>query len=411
MGDALDHFADQLIQILIGGGVVDWTVKLAAAFLVGLAIVGLRKFYRVAAPWGRALIANATKIERARSAVASDGQGLWLARSIPIAPPSDYAAKIRRSVPILVIGNLKGGVGKTTTAANLIAHYALKKDRRVLAIDLDFQGSLTATAMSKADRDNTLEVEIEGGLSKAAHLIDDKDAFWLRNVTENVKDIPKARIVPTYYSLASTENRVMVEWLIGERQEDIRYHLTNVLHDDEIQRKFDIIIIDAPPRLTTGCIQALAACTHVLIPTVLDEMSAEAVGAFANQLRVHQRIWPHLRIVGVVGTMTEANTVKDGVLRDEPLRDFEALAHVSIRDALGVALEDASRPLREASLMPLDCFIPSKAELGRLAGHGIAYAASGNSAVLQEIRHSFDRLGDEIDRRIAASRSGATGGN
>jgi cellulose biosynthesis protein BcsQ len=276
----------------------------------------------------------------------------------------------------------------------------------VLAIDLDFQGSFTATAMSKADRDNTLEAEIEGGISKASHLIDDKDAFWLRNVTENVDGVTRARIVPTYYSLASTENRVMIEWLIGHRRDDIRYQLTKILHDDEIQRKFDIIIIDAPPRLTTGCVQALAACTHVLIPTVLDEMSAEAVGAFANQLRVHQEIWPHLRIVGVVGTMTENNTVKDELLREEPLKDFEALSLVSVRDALAVALEDASRPLRGASLLPLECFIPSKAELGRLAGHGIAYAASGNSAVLQEIRQSFDRLGDEIDRRIAASKSG-----
>jgi chromosome partitioning protein len=304
----------------------------------------------------------------------------------------------------VVVANLKGGVGKTTTAANLVAHYAIKKRERVLAIDLDFQGSLTATAMSKEDRDQTLEVEAEGGLSKAAHLIDDKDSFWLRSVTEKVDGVEGARIVPTYYSLASTENRVMIEWLIGRRRNDIRYHLASVLHHEEIQGKFDRIIIDAPPRLTTACVQALAACTHVLIPTVLDEMSAEAVGAFANQLRVHQELWPNLRIVGVVGTMTDANTMKDELLKPEPLKDYEALSLVSIRDTLKVALETAARPLREASLLPLECFIPSKPELGRLAGHGIAYAAPGNTPVLREIRQSFDRLGDELDRRVAASR-------
>lgn len=411
MGEFFDTVVEQLIHGLGGGSFADWTVKVAVGVVLGLLLVSLKKIYRASAPRLRSLVSSIGNLERARIAVSPEGKGLWLAKTIALEPPVDYAAKIRRSIPILVVGNLKGGVGKTTTAANLIAHYAIQKGKRVLAIDLDFQGSLTATAMSKVDRDNTLEGEVEGGVSKAAHLIDNKDAFWLRNVTENVKGVSRARIVPTYYSLAGTENRVMVEWLIGHRRDDIRYQLTKILHDDEIQRKFDIIIIDAPPRLTTGCVQALAASTHVLIPTVLDEMSAEAVSAFANQLRVHQAIWPHLRIVGVVGTMTDSNTVKDEVLKDEPLKDFEALSLVSVRDALTVALEDASRPLRDASLLPLECFIPSKAELGRLAGHGIAYAASGNTPVLKEIRQSFDRLGDEIDRRIAASRSGVSGGN
>jgi len=169
------------------------------------------------------------------------------------------------------------------------------------------------------------------------------------------------------------------------------------LHDPVIQRSFDRIIIDAPPRLTTAAVQALCAATHVLIPTVLDELSTEAVGAFADQLRIHQPLWPRLRLVGVVGTMTTNSTVSA-----RPLQEVEVDALAAGRHQLAAALQTAAPPLRDATFLPVDCFIPDRTELSRAAGHRIAYASSSQAQPFQVIREAFDRLGDELDRRIAA---------
>jgi cellulose biosynthesis protein BcsQ len=101
------------------------------------------------------------------------------------------------------------------------------------------------------------------------------------------------------------ENREMVRWLIGDEKTDIRYRLAHQLLSSTVLNNFDVILIDAPPRLTTASVQALCASTHVLIPTVLDPLSADdPVGYFGHQLKAHQELWPQLKVMGVIGTLT-----------------------------------------------------------------------------------------------------------
>lgn len=388
-------FLERVLRHAADSGWEDWLAKVVVAIVVSA--LGGAALWLWGKLWPRLKTVWSAKarVDRALAAVAPQGRGLWL--SIPANRPRGYERWLRTSKPIIVVANLKGGVGKTTITSNLVAHYAIKKEERVLAIDLDFQGSLTANALSVEDRNHLLTVQSDGGLSKAAQLIDNREASWLHDAPDQVAGVPSAKIVPTYYSLAPMENRVLVEWLVGARTSDIRYRLAEVLHDDLIQRNFDRIIIDAPPRLTTAAVQALCAATDVLIPTVLDDLSTEAVGAFADQLRLHQELWPHLRIVGVVGTMTTNSTMS----AERPLTDVEVDALAAGRHSLAEALRTASPPLQGGGFLPTSCFIPDKIELSRAAGHRIAYASPGQAQALQMIREAFDRLGNEIDRRIA----------
>jgi cellulose biosynthesis protein BcsQ len=257
-----------------------WVYGIGGSALASLIVL----FFNWARPRLLAHFNSVWRLRRAEKALEDKSPGLWLAPSIPICPPDGYLRALSKSKPIIVVANLKGGVGKTTTVANLIAHYGLKKGLRVLAIDMDFQGSLSAVILSEAEYNNALEQQKDGSPSKAAQLIQGRDAAWIRNTSVEVDGVPNARCIPSYYTLSTMENRVMVEWLIAKRREDIRYSLAKTLLDEAVQERFDVILVDAPPRLTTACIQALCAATHVLVPTVLDGLSAEATGGFVDQL-------------------------------------------------------------------------------------------------------------------------------
>jgi cellulose biosynthesis protein BcsQ len=377
-----------------------WLYGVLGAGLVALLGIGWKKAW----PYMYAHFSAVWRLRRAEKALEETSPGLWLAPSIPINPPNGYQRSIEKSKPIIVVANLKGGVGKTTTVANLIGHYGLKKHKRVLAIDIDFQGSLSAVVLCQADYDQALSEQIDGSPSKAAQLICGKDATWVRNVSNQVDGVGSARCIPSYYSLATMENRLMVEWLIAKRKEDIRYNLARTLHDPGIQDNFDLVIIDSPPRLTTASIQAFCAATHVLVPTVLDGLSAEATAGFVDQLATNKSLWPHLKLLGAFGNMTTNCTADlEGNFIDGRLRAFEADAQSSLSDTMKLAMADAGPALRtaqDAPVFPANCFIPQKAELGREAGNRIAYQPSGGGAAVQEVSRAFDRLADEIDRRI-----------
>lgn len=372
----------------------DWSVKLVAAIIVMALSPWIARWFKQAATAVRRLTSSNQKLERARRAVANESRGLWLTE--PVTRPARYVEGFHAIKPIIVAANLKGGVGKTTTTANLLAHYATTKKKRVLAIDLDFQGSLSSMCLAPNRFQSLMEDQSEDMLCKASRLISARDPTWLQNTADAVQDVPNASIVSSFYSLAATENRLMVQWLLDGSEMDVRYNLAAVLHSDRIQNAYDMILIDAPPRLTTACIQALCAATHVVIPTILDKMSASAVGTFADQLVNHEGLWPKLRIAGVVGTMVQHNPAT----ASRPMNDLESLAYVACRDTLSAAVSRSRGPLREAVVLPEATLVPDKVELGRAAGNRISYATTTGAAGV-EIRGIFDRLGDEIDKRIS----------
>ncbi|MDX2263797.1 MAG: ParA family protein [Hyphomicrobiales bacterium] len=359
-------------------------IGVTASVLVYLIVKFLRRLYRyvvlVIWPNGKAQ----ARIDAALAAVAADSPGVWLSNR-PAKPKDGYAQRLSRSgVRIITVANLKGGVGKTTVAANLAAHYAIANpNERVMLIDLDFQGSLSATMLEPGRRRPKLPADF----SKASQLIGDKNRTTIDGCAERVHLPlnPAAHLdgVPAFYDLARTENRILVEWLLGCYDTDMRYWLAEIL----LASSYDKIIIDAPPRLLSGCVQALCASHFVLVPTILDQVCVEAVDAFLGQLYDHREIWPIMKVAGVIPTITSAN--------------FDRIAE---RDALAELRDVIAKSALRTQLLPQAAFVRDNKLLSEAAGQRIAYASERADQAHRDLRANFAALADAIERSIRGDR-------
>jgi cellulose biosynthesis protein BcsQ len=324
------------------------------------------------------------RLKRAATAIGDDSPGIWLTPSIEM--PENYEISLKSSKPILVVCNNKGGVGKTTIAANLAAFFARERRQRVLTIDLDFQGSLSSM-MVPGER-----APLEGLRCKASELISGElTSSKLLHVASKYDGVSNLWCVSAFFDLAQMENRVMIGWLIGDNPPDIRYTLAKLLHSKSIQENYDRIIIDAPPRLTAACVQALCAGTHVLIPTILDEMSYDGAINFIRQVRELRQICPYIKHLGVAASKVVPNQNYDNELA-ELKRQLSRL-----KQKYGSESPDAPDVIEEH-------FIYYKPMLSRGAGKKVVFADASKNQETERVRGMFRRLGAEIEKRERAER-------
>ena len=351
-----------------------------------------------------------------------EGPGFWLKK--PIVKPPHYDLAMKASIPILMIATLKGGVGKTTLAGSLAAHFAMRWTKardnqgedpslRVLLIDLDFQGSLSTMTVPQGDRQVVP--------SKANRLVSGEIGDGLQRNSAPRVNRPNTKpltawTVPAYYDLAQAENRMLVEWLLPlsdydflawlmklfrrglppspRSKKDVRYLLAEALLDARVQQGYDLVIVDAPPRLTTSHVQAMCAATYLIIPTILDQLSLDAVARYVDQIATHKlgppgndslAISPYLEAIGVVGTMILPQIDVSGpfTLLKQTLAVARLTPHVFEQHTI------RQRP-------------PYR----RCAGERIAYAAVEQNQLFQRLREEVDRLGYQIGDRMGAAGRG-----
>jgi cellulose biosynthesis protein BcsQ len=242
-------------------------------------------------------------LNNVRSAFKGKEGDLWCLHA-PRLPEGYNRLRTRGRKPIILVANLKGGVGKRTLTTNLAAYFA-EKGKRVLLLDCDYQGSLSNMVQS-ADGVTEVPAGITHLLSPEAN-----SATFAMACRSFSKVLKGASIIPARYELASLENRILIEYLLQEDADDGRYRLAKAILTSQAADAYDVVLIDAPPRLTAAAVNAFCVSTHLLIPTLYDGLSSEAVGTFLDSVRTLRGVLNHeVDVLGVVGMLTAQKELK-----------------------------------------------------------------------------------------------------
>jgi len=178
---------------------------------------------------------------------------------------------------VIAVANQKGGVGKTTTTANLGAALA-RRGKRVLLIDMDPQGNLTSAVGISKQTEHTV----------AEALLDYRMALPMVQVGEGIGCLD---VTPATLSLASAEAALMNK--LG-REQRLRDQL------DRHAAGHDVVVIDTPPSLGLLTINALVSADYVLVPTEARFFSLQGLQMIEESIEEVLYLNPKLKIIGIL---------------------------------------------------------------------------------------------------------------
>lgn len=201
--------------------------------------------------------------------------------------PTPPALREHGPARIIALCNQKGGVGKTTTTINLGATLA-EYGRRVLAIDFDPQGALSAgLGVQTHDVPTIYDLLLSRGIEPAAAI--------------QHTAVANFDVIPANIDLSAAEVHLVTE----VAREQI---LAGVLR--KVSADYDVILIDCQPSLGLLTVNALTASHGVVIPLECEYFALRGVALLIETIdKVRDRLNPAITLDGILATMYDSRTL------------------------------------------------------------------------------------------------------
>lgn len=173
---------------------------------------------------------------------------------------------------VVSVVNLKGGVGKTTTAVNLAACWG-ELGKKVLLVDMDPQGSASISV---------------GVMNEGNELLDALERVAELPVVST--EVPGLDLVPSGMALATAGL-----WITEDGGNEI---LAKCL--EQTQGSLDIVIIDCPPSLGFHTMNSLMASQHVIIPVETSFLGLNGLKQMVTAIESCKLKNPELKIEAII---------------------------------------------------------------------------------------------------------------